>query len=342
MDFKKYLSDAKRRVEKEALKNLSYWETKGAQINPALTPLVCEFKKSMEGGKCLRGTLVLLGYKLSGGKDTNLLLKAAAAYEILHCALLAHDDIIDKSTMRRGRKSLYRALGGDHNGMSQAICLGDFGIFLACGILNSLPIDPDTKSKALAVFIDTCESTAFGQMLDIELPKRKTLEKDVIDVYNLKTARYSLVGPLLTGAILAGASQKMKNNLEDFGTNLGIAFQIKDDILGVFGNKKELGKSVTSDTEEGKNTILYLYALKNADNNGKNFLKHYYGKGKINNSNFMEIKRIFQNFGALEYAQNKASAYTFDAKKIIPKITPDPSMQKLLYGLSDFLTERTS
>lgn len=321
---------------------MSFWAKQAGIINPKLSQFIKLFIGSLKRGKYLRGVLVKLGYELTKAPKNGSILQAAAAYETLHSSLLAHDDIIDRSILRRGRKSLYQSLGGNHYGISQAICLGDFGIFLAIELLNSSNFHTSRKNKAIDLFNLTCINTAFGQMLDIELPRQKNpREKDVIGIYNLKTAKYSIIGPLLVGAILGGASESFLKNLELFGKNLGIAYQIKDDILGVFGDEKTLGKSVTSDIEEGKNTLLLTYALQNANQKQRDFIKKNYGKGKISPKNFLETRQIFTRCGALEYAENKALAYTTNAKKIIPAITKNRLNQLLLNGLSDFLINRS-
>lgn len=282
MDFKRYLNETAGRLDKEIQKILVSWEKKVVKISPKLHPLAKGFIKSCEGGKRLRGTLVRLGYELArdhlpgvgkiqasdhlGGEA----LKVAAAYEILHTSLLVHDDIIDKSPIRRGQKSLYKALGGSYYGFSQAITLADFGFFLAIKIISESKFPDKEKNEALKLFSKTMVDTAIGQMLDIEHADPKLVAK-------LKTARYTISGPLKLGAILAGAKLDQLVKLDKFGEDLGIAYQIRDDILD--------GEALETDGQMG-------------------------------------VK------------------YTIQAKAVIPKITKDKKLGRILTEMADFLVER--
>lgn len=251
-------------MEKEIEKQLRELRNQVKKISPALLPLVDKFIESCQGGKRLRGKLVILGYKIGNrqqatGKD---IAKIAAAYEIMHSAILAHDDIIDQSRTRRGRPSLYKAVG-----VEQAITLADLGFFLAVRIIAESKFPDQLKNQALRMFSQTMIDTAIGQMLDIQ-------HGDIATVRKLKTAKYTVAGPLKLGAMLAGGKLDL---LDQFGTNLGIAFQIKDDILDKEANEKDLAD-----------------ALK-----------------------YMDKARI-----------------------IIPKLTEDVKMRKILNELVDFMIER--
>ena len=179
-------------------------------------------------------------------------------------------------------------------------------------------------------------------MLDVELPylDRKRQKSDVLTIMKYKTARYSVSSPLQLGAILAGANQQLIRELGVFGESLGIAFQIQDDILGVFGEEKTLGKSNKSDIEEGKNTLLIVEALKKASPKQKKKLHKYYGCGTLSALGLEVIREIFTETKALEYAQKQAIKYTTQAKKVIPGITKDPFLSKLLAQMAEYLVER--
>ncbi len=334
MNFKGYLKSESGKIEITSEKLLNQWEKEVGDISTTLIPLVKAFKKSHIGGKGIRGVLVKVGYQIAGGKNEKAILDIASAYEIFHTSILAHDDIIDRSTQRRGEPSLYEALGGKHYGISQAICLADCGFFLAVKIISESEYSPKEKNKALQFFAKTMLDTALGEMLDVE-------GGDVTTIMKLKTAKYTVSSPLQLGAILAQGEDKLIRVMEEFGENLGIAFQIQDDILGVFGSLEQIGKSITSDIEEGKNTWLYIEALKRASVTQKRDLEKYYGKGKINTTQLEIIKKIFQDTRALEEAQNKALGYASKAKKIIPQITTDREIAKLLQEMTEYLVERS-
>lgn len=251
MEFKDYLEQTSKKLNREIEKILALWLKEVRKIDQKLLPLAKMFIKANFGGKRIRGVLVGLGYEIArdhlrgGGKvqaSEHLggeVLKIGAAYEILHTAILAHDDIMDESTTRRGRKSLYRSVGVSH-----AITLGDLGFFLAIKIISESKFEDKTKNKALKIFSNIMIDTAIGQMLDIE-------NADPVIIARLKTAQYTIIGPLQLGAILAGANEKLLANLGDFGHHLGIAFQIRDDILdgGALDNVGQMGVKYVTDAK---------------------------------------------------------------------------------------------
>lgn len=239
MDFKKYLDKAAAELNLEVKKILKEQLKEAEKTDKKLIPLLKAFIKSCEGGKGIRGMLVKLGFELVGGKSKEII-KIGAAYEIMHSAVLIHDDIIDKSIMRRDKPSLHQALGGNHYGISQAISLSDYGFFLSYQIICRTKFPDDLKIRALSLFSKVMMDTGFGQMLDV-------MGEHSFTVMKLKTACYTVSGPLQVGALLGGANEKKIRILGDFGEDLGIAFQIRDDILdsemkGLNNAEKEVRK----------------------------------------------------------------------------------------------------
>lgn len=244
MDFKDYLESSARQINDELDQILSEFLNQIKKEKPKLIPFALGLINSCRGGKRIRGTLVKLGYEIVGGGlhlrgEKNALhlggeiTKVGAALEILHSAILIHDDIIDQSPTRRGLPSLYKALGGGHYGISQAIGLGDIGLYLPIQIIADSNFPDEFKNKALSYLSKTIVNTGWGEVLDVDLvnQKGKIPEEDIILLYKLKTAQYTISGPLILGAILAGAEEQLVRALEEFGENAGIAFQIQDDIL---------------------------------------------------------------------------------------------------------------
>lgn len=219
MDFKKYLDQSRRQLDRPVQKILNEWLKEVQKIDSKLVPLANAFIQANFGGKGTRGTLVKLGYQLTSSKFNKEILKIGAAYEIFHTAILAHDDIIDQSPTRRNQPSLYKKVG-----KAQAITLADLAFFLTIKIISESRFEDKIKNQALNLFSKTMIDTTIGQMLDIA-------HGDPVTTAKLKTARYTISGPLTLGAILAGADQKLLGLLGKFGQNLGIAFQIRDDIL---------------------------------------------------------------------------------------------------------------
>ncbi len=300
------------------------------------------FSQSMKGGKGIRGSLVKLGYKIGGGKKNSEINKIGAAFEMLHSSLLIHDDVIDKSLMRRGRPTLYKALGENHYALSQAICLGDMGFFQATKMIAASKFDDRLKARVISLFSEIVTDTITGEMLDVKLsrPNQEKREKDVVVIHRLKTARYTIVGPLTIGAVLGGAHALQIRAIKQFGEYIGMAFQIQDDILGVFGDEKEIGKSTTSDIEENKNTLLITYALEKGTILQRKILAKYYGTGKVTPSQHQAVKKVFVETGSLAYSQQKVEQYIDLGEKIIPSIARDKVMQKLLREFVELVIER--
>lgn len=223
-------------LEDEIKRQLENWKKEVVKIDKSILPLADKFIKANEGGKRIRGRLVMLGSSVKGQASSKEILKIAAAYEIFHTAILVHDDIIDKSTERRGRPSLYKAVG-----IPLAICLADAGFFLATRIISESNFPEKEKNNALKYFSNIMLDTAMGQIMDIE-------KADPLKVAKYKTAKYTVSGPLILGAILGGAASDQLDKLDKFGESLGIAFQIRDDIL---------------DKEERKNSLQELNLYKN-------------------------------------------------------------------------------
>lgn len=216
-------------MDKEIKRVLDELRGEVKKISPKLLPLVDKFIESCYGGKRIRGNLVLLGYKLAAGKQNREVLKVAAAYEIMHSSILAHDDIIDQSFTRRGKPSLYKSVG-----IEQTITLADLGFFLAIRIIAESKFPEKLKNQALRIFSQTMVDTAIGQMLDIQKGDRATIMR-------FKTAKYTVSGPLLLGATLAGGKL---DQLDQFGIYLGVAFQIKDDILDKEAKSQDLANAL--------------------------------------------------------------------------------------------------
>src|SRR5258708_5252459 len=221
MSFEDYLKENAQKIENELDQILSQFLMETKKISPNILPSALAFIESCKGGKRIRGVLCKLGYEIGSSKLNQEIIKVAAALEIMHTAILIHDDIVDKSPKRRGKQSLYKKVGID-----QAMALGDLGFFLAIKIISESNFSEERKNKALKLFSKTMFDTAIGQVMDIQ--KRK---KDEIIIAKLKTTWYTISGPLKLGAVLAEGSLSLLQKLGEFGDNLGIVFQIRDDIL---------------------------------------------------------------------------------------------------------------
>ncbi|MBU2472409.1 polyprenyl synthetase family protein [Patescibacteria group bacterium] len=298
------------------------------------------------GGKRIRPILINVGYSLAGGKNKKSILKASLSIELLHNYFLIHDDIIDRDELRRGKKSLYSFYKNKtndlHKGISLAIVGGDITISLAYQAILESNFLEKNKIKALEILNQTNINTCHGQMLEMFLESKpnKITEKEIFNILKNKTAYYTFANPLKIGAVLAGSNNKFLSQLEKIGLSLGIAFQIRDDILDLFGSEKELGKPVASDIKEGKPNLLILKTLALAKPKDKKIFKEYLGKKIINQKDIKEIRRIVTESRALDYCQNKAWGLVKKASFLIKKMKVPQKEKEFLLNLADYIIER--
>jgi geranylgeranyl diphosphate synthase type I len=226
-----------------------------------------------------------------------------------------------------------------HYGTSQAICLGDVGFILANRLIAESAFDAEKKIEALSVFHTAQMNTLDGEMLDVLLSTARDYGDGdgILRIASLKTAWYTIAGPMQLGAVLAGAPQGLLRGLEDFGLSLGVAFQLRDDILGIQAAEEETGKSGASDIAEGKATLLIHYALKNASADDRRRLSEIYGRPSVSESDREAVQAIFSSTGAFDAVARYAERCLGEAKRLIPGVTRDAQYAALLTQLSDMV-----
>lgn len=316
------------------------------RYDPVAGQLIDDYRALTMEGKKIRGCLILLGYQLFGGKDRGKALRASLAMEIIQTALLIHDDVMDKDDLRRGLPTIHKRYSGKfgaHYGQSMALVIGDTGFFMAFTHLTACDFPSDTITRVTNYLSRRLTEVGFGQSLDLTYEKLKRFgEDEVIRIHTLKTAEYTISGPLALGAILAGANPEQVGLIEKFGIPVGVAFQLRDDELGIYSTEEELGKPIGSDIRGGKVTLLISKALELAPTEDRRFLESVYGSSKITEEEIERVKDIIKKCGALEYSQNLSRKLVKEGKQFIPQITDDPYFQQLLSELADLGIERTS
>ena len=300
-----------------------------------------ELKRLSKGGKRVRGYLIKLGQMLYG-KDDDSFIDLAAAIEIFQTAILIHDDIIDEADTRRGLDTINAKYKG-HIGVSKAICIGDLGFFISYRIINNSDASKELKDEIIRVYSKTLHNTVNGEIIDIELPLKSLEyhkdmdEKIIYDIYVNKTAWYTIIGPILIGAASCGISKDDEEKLIEMGINLGIAFQIKDDLLGLYSNQAKMGKTL-NDIKEKKQTIIYKYAIDNANVDELSLLGKYYGKQDISKKETDIVLDIFEKTGARKNAEDLVIYYTNKGIDIINKM--DVQNKELFIDFANYLLKR--
>jgi geranylgeranyl diphosphate synthase type I len=279
--------------------------------------------------------------------------KLSLAYEIFQTAILIHDDIIDNDNLRRGKDTIHYAnykkyksfneIDAKKTSESIGICIGDYGFFKVNEIIIKNYKDNPNFIKLFNYYNDIVLKTVEGELIDVILSfegkyikEKKNIEENIMLVYKLKTAFYTIIGPLSLGLILGGIDDEKLEDVKIFGEKIGVAFQIQDDILGIYS---DMGKVIGSDIKEFKQTILYSYTCKN-EKYRKELLK-YYGKEDINEVEINETRRIFKESGAYEYAYNLMNKLYNESIEIVKnnKWIKDEDKQ-IIVGFIEYLRTR--
>jgi geranylgeranyl diphosphate synthase type I len=310
----------------------------------------------LSGGKRIRPALVYYGYLLAGGADGESIIKASMSIELVHVFLLVHDDIIDRDNMRHNNPTVhekYRAWGeelklnkneAEHFGNSMAIVVGDVVYSMANEIMYASDFSPKIILSALQKIQKIIYRTIPGEMLDILMEARKiATENEIMRMYEGKTARYTFEGPLHLGVALAGKSEdkKLLRVLTEYSLSVGKAFQLQDDILGIFGDQKKIGKTVGADIIEGKQTLLLIKALELGNLEQRKLIKRFFGKKDLDLSELKIFRRIIKDTGSLKYSQDLSSDLIKKALVILGEYKfENTKAQLFLKGIAEYIIKR--
>lgn len=295
------------------------------RISPLLFKNIKEFISRK--GKRIRPVLFVVSYRGFNKNEPKGLYRSALALEFLHDFMLIHDDIIDKSDTRRGKPSMHRMLNDylkkykeiKFNGQDLSIVIGDVIYAMAIHTFLSVKLDPLLKEKGLRLLIDAAMYTGSGEFIELLAgvkPIDKITKEEIYKIYDLKTACYTFATPLAMGATLAGADKNETNILFQYGLYSGRAFQIKDDILGTFGDEKKIGKSTLTDLQEAKKTVLIWYAYKHGSKATKKTIQQIFIKRNVDKTDLVKIREIIVNSKALHYAENEIASLLSITKRL--------------------------
>ncbi len=313
------------------------------KLSPILFKSIKEF--ILRDGKRIRPILFCIGYLGLSKKNPAGLYRSALSLELLHDFMLVHDDIIDKSSMRRGKPAMHtrlkKYLSGNKKikfgGEDLAIVAGDVMYAMALDAFLAVKEEPKRKEAALGKLIRAALYTGSGEFIELLLgikPIEKVTREDIYKIYDYKTANYTFASPLTMGAVLAGTKTSQVKKLYSYGMLLGRAFQIKDDIIGIFGEEKETGKSNTTDIKEAKRTLLIWYAFGKAKRKDKLVIKRVMEGKFAGESEFIKIREIIVKTGALAYARNQIEYLSAKAAKQIDSLGMDKRYKQALVDFS--------
>ncbi len=286
------------------------------------------------GGKRLRPALLLMAANLFKD-DIEGALPAAFAVEVFHNFTLLHDDIMDEAPLRRGKPTVHHKYN-----VNTGILSGDVMLIYAYQYLNGLS-DKSKLHRILEIFNKTAIEVCEGQQYDMNFETQSDVTiKAYLKMIELKTS-VLLAGGMQIGALITGASEQDAEHVYEFGRNVGLAFQLQDDILDAFGDPEKFGKKVGGDIIQNKKTYLYLKALEMASDADKTELKDWFSKTEVEEASKIErVKAIFKQSGVLDAAQKLQKEYQNKAFFYLNQISIDKARKERLISLANQMLNR--
>ncbi len=324
-----------------------------ADLDPALEEVGAEVAALVAaGGKGLRPAFVYWGHRASGAAHEPGVLAPAAAVELLHTFALIHDDVMDRSDERRGRPSAHAAFARNHTaarllgdprwfGIGGAILAGDLAFVWADQLFDEADLPAEALARARAVFTRLRIEVMAGQYLDLRLAGLPDAEEqNALDVALLKSGRYTVTRPLQLGAAIGGAGPLLDAALRAYGDAVGVGFQLRDDVLGLFGDARRMGKDALSDLREGKRTVLMLRALRLANSAQRAALQELLGDEDLDEEQAERARAIVTETGAVADVE---ALIRRKRESAVQALVPVPAQARAaLLELADFALFRSA
>ena len=323
-----------------------------AALGEPASRLLAHARISSNGGKRLRAAFCWWGHlAIADPAEPEALVRAASSLELLQASALVHDDYMDASDTRRGRPSTHRAFESEHQaagwrgapeqyGAGAAILLGDLLLSWSDEMLRTSGLATDRLLAALR-YLDLCRSeVVMGQFLDVSAQAEGVSDVAVaMNVVRYKTAKYSVERPLNMGAALAGATEQQQTSLSAFGLPIGEAFQLRDDLLGVFGDPAVTGKPTSDDLSEGKRTVLVAHAIASAPTEDAERLDRALGQ-PLDATQIADLQQVIDSSGARDQVERTIEQLTEQAMTALNAADITPLGRDGLGQLAQAATQR--
>lgn len=328
-------------------------ERQAAAYGRQYVDLWSAMRRSVDGGKRFRPALVVYAYHALGGERGEEAVVVATAFELLHSAFLLHDDVIDGDVMRRGQPNVVGTLSAralddgldtraaSRWGEAAAILAGDLLIHSSQALVARLELDQRVRTALLDLLEECLYITAAGELADVAFSTgtETPVLSQVISMAQWKTAHYSFQAPLQAGAVLAGAGPETLAALGEYGRNVGIAFQLRDDVLGVFGATDLTGKSTTSDIREGKTTPMMCYALQRSESSE---LSDLLERGEVTEQDAARVREILEAVGARSFIEQLIADHSRAALAALDTPAIPEALRQRLIEVAAKARERSS
>lgn len=332
-----------------------------ADVSPDLVPLVDAAADLVRGGKRLRPAFCYWGWTASGRNDADPIMTVGASLELFHAAALVHDDLIDAADTRRGLPSAHRRFQAMHTdgawqgdsasfGRAAAILLGDLLLSWSDELFATASLPPGDLQAGRTDFDRMRTDVGGGQYLDVLEQARGRDQRGhqggqaerARRVIRYKAARYSVEHPLVMGGRLAGASQSVLDGFAAYGSVLGEAFQLRDDILGVFGDPEVTGKPAGDDLREGKRTVLIAYALEQATPEQTATVERLLGDATLDDGGVAAVREVIVSTGALQRVEDDVVRLVEQAGDALAGLDVTDDGNAALTALIGIASSRTS
>ncbi|MFG1923895.1 polyprenyl synthetase family protein [Cryptosporangium sp. NPDC048952] len=323
-----------------------------ALVGPELGPVADALADFLDGGKRLRPAFAYWGYRAAGAVGSEAVVRAVAALEFVQACALIHDDVMDGSDTRRGKPAVHKRFAALHGtegyhgdadkfGTAAAILLGDVCLIWGDEMLDRSGMPDDALKRARPVWDEMRTEIMAGQYLDVLAQAQGDHSVDrALRVVRYKSAKYTVERPLHLGAALAGAGPDLTDALSRFGLPVGEAFQLRDDVLGVFGDPTETGKPAGDDLREGKRTLLLAYAAEQATPAQHALIERHLGDPGLGPDGVEALRGVLVETGALARTEERISALTARATTALKNAAIDAEAADALGELAAAATAR--
>jgi geranylgeranyl diphosphate synthase type I len=326
-----------------------------ARIGSELDPVSEHLERFLlDSGKRLRPIFAYVGFLGAAKNPTPQMIAAFASLELVHVCALIHDDVMDGSDTRRGAPAIHKSFENLHKsknltgsaeqfGISAAILLGDLALIWSDQMLHNAGLSDQQLINGLKIYDEMRVELMAGQYLDVyeQALATQSVER-ALKVARFKSGKYTIERPLHFGAAIAGSHPSLEKLYSDYGIPLGEAFQLRDDLLGVFGDPSETGKPAGDDLREGKRTVLMALAMEKADASAKKLFNDLLGKADLTNDQIKDLQDEIIKSGAVEQVEEMITQFTKEALLALTHSGLSPIGKNLLTAMASIATKRNT